>query len=243
MDIRCSILGHTYQETEVEREREDRGEEEVITLREFRECRRCGNRDLVSENKHVRAVQRSTDDPPQPPEPEETPEDDTTTVGPPPRTDDAEVLTEEREPGAWPDRPERQEGESAGAAGNWPEHGDAVDEGYSAGPSDGGEPDVEFGDGLVPESAGEGDDGSEIIEAPSDGIDVDQYYGEPNRDDDDDSVELPKGERVADDVSPYIEVEYLCPNCGFTAPTGTSSLRTGDICPRCHKGYLGEREI
>lgn len=34
------------------------------------------------------------------------------------------------------------------------------------------------------------------------------------------------------------EGEYRCPECGFTTPVDDSSLREGDICPECHKGYL-----
>jgi len=53
MGFRCSILGCEYEGTEHERERDQRGEEVVFTVREYEECRRCGDRQLVSENTGV----------------------------------------------------------------------------------------------------------------------------------------------------------------------------------------------
>lgn len=35
---------------------------------------------------------------------------------------------------------------------------------------------------------------------------------------------------------------FFCPRCSFVAPSDRASLRAGDICPECKKGYLGERE-
>ncbi|ODR80331.1 oxidoreductase [Haladaptatus sp. W1] len=64
MGLRCSLLGHDYGESEIEREREEQGNEVVVTVREFEECQRCGNEKVVSENKEVTAIE----------EPEPTPE-------------------------------------------------------------------------------------------------------------------------------------------------------------------------
>lgn len=36
--------------------------------------------------------------------------------------------------------------------------------------------------------------------------------------------------------------EFYCPQCDFVAPGDRGSLRTGDICPNCRRGYLGERD-
>ena len=65
MGIRCSLLGHDYGESFVERDREERGNEVVVTERELRECRRCGAEHVTSENTEVRPIQ---------PEPEPTPD-------------------------------------------------------------------------------------------------------------------------------------------------------------------------
>lgn len=35
---------------------------------------------------------------------------------------------------------------------------------------------------------------------------------------------------------------FVCPSCGYSAAADDSSLRPGDICPECRRGYLAERE-
>ncbi|MFB6195958.1 MAG: hypothetical protein ABEI80_07280 [Haloplanus sp.] len=61
MGLRC-LLGHEYANREVEREREERGDEVVVTYRTVETCERCGERRIVSENKEVRPVRGPTDD-------------------------------------------------------------------------------------------------------------------------------------------------------------------------------------
>jgi len=63
MAIRCSLLGHDYGDSEVEREREEQGNEVVVTIREEQTCSRCGKTKLVSENKEVTALTESADEP------------------------------------------------------------------------------------------------------------------------------------------------------------------------------------
>lgn len=60
MGIKCSLLGHRYGETETESEREIRGDEVVITKREYKICSACGSRKLVSESKEVRSNHANT---------------------------------------------------------------------------------------------------------------------------------------------------------------------------------------
>ncbi len=245
MDVRCSILGHNYQETEVERDRERRGDEEVITIREFQECRRCGHRDLVSENKHVRSISvadadsdaaeaEATSDAAAD-EPAEEPPTDAGTAN-----DDTD-----RDPGEWPEdettSDERSGPEDPTA---WPEHDGREDEGYSAEPSDGEAPNVEFEGGLTPQARTPPEDGGGEVLTDEDSSDEPQQYVGPEASDQPDSIELPKGDTSAGTTEPpgYVDMEYYCPNCGFSAGEESASLRTGDICPNCHAGYLGERE-
>ncbi len=63
MAIRCSLLGHDYGDSEVEREREEQGNEVVVTIREEQTCSRCRKTKLVSENKEVTALTESADEP------------------------------------------------------------------------------------------------------------------------------------------------------------------------------------
>ncbi|WP_311171794.1 DUF7093 family protein [Halobellus ordinarius] len=56
MGLRCRLHGHTYGEPEVERSREEIGNEVVVTVREVKVCDRCGAEETVSENKEVTAL-------------------------------------------------------------------------------------------------------------------------------------------------------------------------------------------
>lgn len=58
MGLRCSILGHTFDETEVRRDRRERGSgNEVVTVvAQVERCSRCGTERVVSENKEVVSV-------------------------------------------------------------------------------------------------------------------------------------------------------------------------------------------
>ncbi|MFB6223045.1 MAG: hypothetical protein ABEH86_05150 [Haloarcula sp.] len=57
MGLKCSVLGHKYGETTVEREREEQGSEVVITIQERETCERCGNTRIISENKEITAIE------------------------------------------------------------------------------------------------------------------------------------------------------------------------------------------
>lgn len=53
MGLRCSLMGHDFGEVEVDRTREERGSEVIVTITEFERCRRCGTTTVVSENTEV----------------------------------------------------------------------------------------------------------------------------------------------------------------------------------------------
>jgi len=61
MSIKCSLLGHDFGETTVEREREEEGTEVVITITEMETCTRCGESRVVSENKEVTTLETPDD--------------------------------------------------------------------------------------------------------------------------------------------------------------------------------------
>jgi len=63
MGFRCSLLGHNYGDSEVEREREEQGSEVVVTIREEQTCSRCGKTKLLSENKEVTSLATRESDP------------------------------------------------------------------------------------------------------------------------------------------------------------------------------------
>ena len=131
MGLKCSLLGHSFEPADREREREEQGSEVVTVHREIERCVRCGEERVVSESTEVTAV---VDE-----EELDLGDDGRTAPGDGPDTavggvvdrsgagdagetldsdeyeardpaeEDTEILTDdepEREPGAWPDDPE-----------------------------------------------------------------------------------------------------------------------------------------
>jgi len=64
MSLKCSLLGCDYGAPDHVEEREERENEVVVTTREVRRCDRCGNAQVLSENKEVTTVERATADEP-----------------------------------------------------------------------------------------------------------------------------------------------------------------------------------
>lgn len=62
MGVTCSLLGHDYGDVETDREREERGDEVIVTTRELRVCSRCGAELVMSENTEVRPVRSGPED-------------------------------------------------------------------------------------------------------------------------------------------------------------------------------------
>ncbi|WP_265109075.1 DUF7093 family protein [Halosolutus halophilus] len=268
MVMRCSLLGHDYGESEVEREREERGSEVVVTVQEYEECARCGNRHVVSENTEVTSLSTGADADPRPDDPDADAtdaqfidaeadadvagEDDEIAVptdeNGDPVTDDGEILEDEpadtrgdrghgewpdsddvgppigaeREPEEWPDRDETEpidddavilETDTTTEAAS-----DSDPVGVDAEPPDAETIEAEHGGEVEAETGAESGTGIEraaSAPAPADGR-----------------------EGPAEDAP----TELYCPGCGHVAGSRRSSLRTGDICPECRKGYLSERQ-
>lgn len=63
MGLRC-LLGHDFADPEIEREREEEGEEMVVTVREVKTCTRCGETQIISENKEVTSIRPAQSDEP-----------------------------------------------------------------------------------------------------------------------------------------------------------------------------------
>lgn len=221
MGLRCSLLGHTFDETDREEEREDRGSEVVTVVRELERCSRCGAERIVSENKEVTSVVDAEEvgvegdadagrrDGP-PPERGAGRPDDGAPGGVPsfddeafegvgdPEEEDAEILTdssEPRDPGQWPEDDADWEPDA---------------------PTDAGDPDAEGPDDPT------GSAGDDILDA-EDGDGEGGTAFDPTRS----STTVPEG-------------AYECPECGFVVDAD-SSFRAGDACPECQQGYLEER--
>lgn len=265
MGLRC-LFGHSYGDTRTETEREQDGEEVIVTTTEIRECQRCGETTIVSESKEVTSVEgprASPDEAAAEPEPEpatdepiepdvdvvmddESVTDDTERV-----TDDAELIDEEpsaepaeseEDPQAWPEEDTTHPADATGSrpdpeTGNWPDpKGD--DEGIDAEtlaveaesaepvPDTPPEEDVEFVD-APPETAGVATNGAAVTEAAA---------SQPTDDGVASRVDLSAPERET-------KREYFCPDCGHAETVGSSSMRKGDNCPECLRGYIDERPL
>ncbi|WP_435151617.1 DUF7093 family protein [Haladaptatus sp. DFWS20] len=289
MGLRCSLLGHDYGESEIEREREEQGNEVIVTVREFQECKSCGDQQVVSENKEVTAIEEPEPTPEpiasrEQPESERTAESSATGAGAaaesepsgvatssgfeptpepvsfndddfePPQTaeeDDGVILDDDDEEdddnsgrghGEWPDPEDTNADDAGSGATEWPDTG-MEDAGFSAEVGDGGRADVSFGGGLTPESAPETDEGAEVVEAePRD----DPGFVRTTRPEPQTETgftrarEAPKPDQAS---SSNPDADLICPECGELGGAATgSSLRAGDICPECRRGYLSEQE-
>ena len=284
MVIRCSLLGHDYGESEVEREREERGSEVVITLREIQECARCGNRSVVSENKEVTSIEPvdAEADPsgsgPEPlsgrdeagnPEPavsagiveraetesagndgfeDATPQD--------PEHDDGVILDDEesagepaeREYGQWPEPEETPAAEEASEPRAWPEV-EGEDEGFNAEPATGDDgATVGLSDNLTPEVDAETtDEGAEFIEATEPSGRSQFEAAATPEETAAGTADAGTGIASAPSTTPAPRSdepgEFVCPHCDFVRDAAGSSLRAGDICPDCRRGYLAEQDV
>ena len=346
MGLRC-LLGHDFGEPEVEREREEEGNEMVATIREVKTCQRCGERQVVSENKEVTSIRSAEEvgidedeSDPEPTHPAVDADDADEAFEPPADADedDGVILDEEppeRDPGEWPDHddevtptasagggagaddaagglgvdevatedeisragerpaeddaveddaefidaddgeatgvawPEHEDPNDAAAEGTdadaggptpWPEH-EGEDEGYEARPaSEAGDDDhgVTFGSGFTPEASNGDGEVSEAThdagggtgvaaetrsESRAEGFDA-EFVGGPDTTTDT-GEEFARAESESVELETEMEgvpTEYFCPNCGYTREGTGSSMRAGDICPECRRGYMAERE-
>jgi len=226
MGLKCSVIGHKYGETAVERDREEQGSEVVITIQESETCERCGKTRVISENKEVTSIETPSDIAGDMIAEEEQAESAPGEAASTPEAGDAEVIDDDRGVPAGGDS-EPEEPSTASVT--------ETEEGAS-------ELDPEEDDGIIID--GDTDDG---------GVDDDRAPGEwpsePGQDDDDWEPETGAAEQGADEGTQAVEPfggngvtvpsgKFRCPECEFTTDVASSSLRAGDFCPECHKGAL-----
>ncbi len=235
MAITCSLLGHDFGETEVERDREERGSEVVTSVREVTVCRRCGAERVLSENTEVTTVVAPEETPADvaaeseaAAAPGDAPDDDSGAFDAPdddefedydPDDDDAVILSDDpdqRDYGDWPSEPGQ-------TYRPWdPDtlvHEDEDDDGPTVAemmgePVDGTHDDDDADAVGAADTAAEAGDGAEVIEAGGEAV-----------------------EPAAEPTSTP-GADYHCPACGLSVAAQDSSYRPGDACPSCREGYL-----
>lgn len=165
---------------------------------------------------------------------------DTDTEGPveasePPVTDDGEIIEADdgqvREHGEWPDSTDVGPPIERGAEpASWPEARTGV---------------ADETDSQAVTEPSSTDEGAILVDPDSE-RDTEAGTGAP----DSTASERPEtGFESADEApAPHerapldgVQTEFFCPHCRFVAPGDRGSLRSGDICPECRRGYLGER--
>ena len=90
--------------------------------------------------------------------------------------------------------------------------------------------------------------GEEADTVPSDEAEIVTDEPEPAPTDTNGSEAVLETEDVGSqvDLSPparETQREYFCPDCGHAETVGVSSMREGDICPECYRGYIDERPV
>lgn len=245
MSYKCAVFGHKYGEAEVDHERQEDGEEVIITVRETEACKRCGETRIVSENKEVTRMETAAD----------IVADD---------LEDDEASTRTDEP------MQATDGTSGDSDGQTYSTAETIQEAESRPTSTAtteSPPAETTTETNTPAET--------TTETQSDPVDPEADDGVILDDDDDDEDEREKGEWPGDatedetteaddgteaswelsaDIDPHPENErdsestngtltmpegkFYCPNCEFTTPVESSSLREGDFCPECHKGAL-----
>ena len=326
MALRCSLLGHDFGETEVDREREERGSEVVVTVTEYEKCLRCGKKTVTSENTEVTALDAGSISDPTPPDesvpaPEPTPDasteaaadgsleadvdadvatdatdtgeiidaeasdaeasaaespeppsntegdatvptadaDDDSRVDVPtdehgePITDDAEILSSDdterddrnRGHGEWPDNDDV--GPPVGARNEpaaWPEDEPEAQADPESADATGTE--TTFAEDDVEQAAVDDGDDTEADEPVTDDAVFVDAEPEPTPEQSGSYTGIASAQRAPNPsestTSSGTFTEFFCPQCSFVAPGDRGSLRPGDICPECRKGYLSERE-
>jgi len=234
MSFKCSVFGHAYGDSEIERNREEDGSEVVTTIKEKQTCKRCGESRIVSENKEVTTLETAADI-----VADDLEEEETETA--------AEDVEEPAKPSPESPQPAAEPAEPATEESEEPPIPDAeTGEVVTAGPEETAPPesttppeetvDPETDDGVILEEEKEpeqperepGEWPQETTEPEDDWepeTEVDPVLEETTVEPTGSAVTVPDG-------------EFHCPECEFTTPVEESSLRAGDFCPECHRGSL-----
>ena len=245
MGIQCTVFGHVYDGTEFEEHRTERPRGEVLICREYQVCRRCGNRTEMYRNERLLTPRSESDDS----------QAGGSVGGSDPTTNAADDTPEaERE------NPE-DEGEAPSDEGTDPGEDAPADtprmEDATGTPSRASEVSIEGSEG------GDRHSGT-TAGADTTRDSVDDPTAEDTRTDDaviitDGASDPESTATVVDrdgnrktatpggaDPTPSFDHDsdhaddgnVACPACGQVWDRSTTSLREGDICPACGRGYV-----
>jgi len=215
MGIKCAVFGHVYDGTEFEEHHTERPRGEVLICREYQVCRRCGNRTEMYRNERLLTPRPESDGSQADGSVEVS--DPTTDVPSDSPENDQEGLKDE---GGAPLDDETEPGEDASAEASWIEDSPET---------------------RVPDVSTEGpgsDDRDSVTTARADTVrgSVDDPPADTSRTDD--AVVLTDGASAPGSAAAADDSDIGCPACGQMWDRSTTSLRDGDICPTCGRGYV-----
>jgi hypothetical protein len=245
MALRCELFGHDFGESTIEESYSEEERGTVLTVREYKSCKRCEHIHNISENEGlVSTTEESKTKDEQSAEAEnrvekkrqaglrEDVKEETEAI-------DTVQAVEETEPTDTPEStvtaPDKVEESSSEAS-------DESSAGTSSVPLDKADDAVILSEPETQESDDDNftplnSDGAVIIE---DGTDTADPSTEPSEElgtgsgRDDSSHTADDSENSTSDAVPT----YQCPRCRFELPVSESSFFAGDVCPECRVGYL-----
>lgn len=214
MSLKCTVFGHRFGKADVERSRVEEGSEVVITIREVETCLRCGHQRTVSENTEVTTVESRTPAGEAVDEPAPEPSGPTRTATGGGR-EEAEAAREPTDDAVVREAEPSEDRTTSEAGGGPPASEDSAEPARD--------------DGVILEETTEREPGAWPEEPEDDGPGweppTDPVPPDPDLESTSEAVSVPEG-------------TFRCPECAFSTPVESSSLREGDFCPECHTGTL-----
>jgi hypothetical protein len=252
MGLKCSLLGHSFEPADIEREREEQGSEVVTTVRELERCHRCGKERVVSESTEVTAVVDAGDvavDDDNGHGVEAGTEDaaaDAPTAGGEDVTADAPTAGAEDTSADTPTAGAEEAPEGGGLDGMI-DRSEAVEDDPGHADETVGDPAGSAADDTEAADLEDRDPASEDTEILTDD-DTDRAPGEWPEEAYDEGYDSDDVESAVEHVSDEEELsgitvpegQIVCPNCSFEVGA-ESGYRGGDPCPECGEWLASER--
>ncbi len=262
MGVHCRTLGHAYESTDFEQDREERAEGTVLICREYRVCSRCGHREELYHNERLIDPAAASDPSPSESEPQPTTDDtptdipastespDESTPEPAPSTtatsattarsgtgdqstDDTPSVESSTEP------PEADRSQPDDSPRSTPENArqtpSSVDSADDSTDTDAPTPAASAADeSEVPPEDPEDDDAVILTETTARATDGGSAVTHPAED-------AWRNDQTTAEQADTTSDQLGCSACDTTWTRTETPLREGDLCPACHAAYLKRR--
>jgi len=254
MGVHCRTLGHAYESTEFEQDREERAEGTVLVCREYRVCSRCGHREELYHNERLIAPATASDSDSQPAAnmPTDTPassEDPSESTADPPSSPahTASMATSDSEASDTPtadhspSKLSTESGEGGHRHGNDSNRSSAERSSQrsssAATDTDSTDPDTETpvvsssDEGEESSTDPERDDAVILTETAARAADGGSAASRP-------AENAWRNDQPTAERADMTSDQLVCSGCDATWTRAETPLREGDLCPACHAAYL-----